>query len=343
MSFSQIIGQEEAKSLLINAIKTEKTSHAYIFSGPKGSGKMMLAEAFAQMLLCENPGDDACGQCHSCHQSISRNNPDIIYVSPEEGKASLSVDIVREQINNNIVIKPYSGKYKVYIVDEAEKMNQQAQNALLKTIEEPPAYAIIILLTTNHNSFLQTILSRCVTIQMKTISDEAIKSHLTQKFQIVDYQSEIVASFAQGNLGKAIELATSADFQEIKEKTLSLVKRVGAMDEYEISQAVGEIKDLRDRDKKGEGNLSQPFVGQILDLITLWYRDVLLYKATADDSLLIYKEDSYDIKQLADTCTYHGLNEIFDTIDHTRKRLSANVNFELTIMLLIVGLKENSK
>ena len=154
MSFSEIIGQEDAKSLLKNAVKTGNHSHAYIFSGEKGSGKMMLAEAFATMLQCENPGEDACLECHSCKQAISHNNPDIIYVRREEGKANISVDTVREQIVNDVDIKPYSNKYKIYIVEEAERMNPQAQNAILKTIEEPPEYGIIILMGNNPENIM---------------------------------------------------------------------------------------------------------------------------------------------------------------------------------------------
>ena len=348
MNFAEIIGQEDAKNLLKNAIKTGSTSHAYIFSGEQGSGKMMLAEAFAAMLQCENPNDDSCGECHSCIQAASRNNPDIIYVTREKGKANLSVDVIREQINNDIVIKPYSNKYKIYIVDEAEKMNQQAQNALLKTIEEPPAYAIIILLTTNHNAFLPTILSRCVTIQMKSIDSDLITKTLQEKYQIVDYQAEMVSTFAQGNLGRAIELATSEEFKEIKNRVVSLVKKAGKMDEAEIASEVSLIKSDRDRDKKEEKSNEEKqksisLIDQMLDLITLWFRDVLLYKATRDENLLIFKEDTYDVKAQSLDCTYSGLNQIFEVLTETRNRLNANVNFELTILLLIQAIKENTR
>lgn len=345
MSFSEIIGQEDAKSLLKNAVKTGNHSHAYIFSGEKGSGKMMLAEAFATMLQCENPGDDACGQCHSCKQAISHNNPDIIYVRREEGKANLSVDVVREQIVNDVEIKPYSNKYKIYIVEEAERMNPQAQNAILKTIEEPPEYAIIILLTANHNAFLQTILSRCVLIQMKSIDTESIKRILQSKYEIVDYQSQMVATFAQGNIGKAIALATDSSFNEVKDKVISLCKRAGRMEENQISDEVKSIKEANDSDKKAgdDGEKFQGFVEQMLDLITLWFRDVLLYKATLNDNLLLFKENSYDIQEQAQHCSYHGLNNIVDAIAEARARLNANVNFELTIMLLIESIKENTR
>lgn len=331
MNFADIVGQEDAKALLKNAIKAGSTSHAYIFSGEKGSGKRTLAEAFAAMLLCENPDEDSCGTCHSCKQAMSYNNPDIIYVNREEDKKILSVDVVREKINNDIVLKPYSGKYKVYIVPEAEKMNPQAQNAILKTIEEPPSYAIIILLTTNHNALLQTILSRCITIQMKPIETALIKKELTEKYQIVDYQSDIVASFAQGNLGKAIELARSEGFNEMKALVLSMTKKASRIDEYEISEIIKSF---------GEYKLN---MDQILDLITLWFKDVLLYKATMDETRLVFSEDIYEIKEQASSVSYPGLDNIFSAVAEASNRLNANVNFELVMELLILAIKENTR
>ena len=332
MSFNDIVGQKDAKELLKNAIKMGNVSHAYIISGEAGSGKKMLANAFAQMLLCENPTEhDACCQCHSCKQAMSFNNPDILYVNREDDKKQLGVDVIREKINNDVVIKPYSNKYKVYIVDEAEKMNQQAQNALLKTIEEPPEYAVIILLTANHNSFLQTILSRCVTITMKPIEDSLIKKTLQEKYSVVDYQSEIVASFAQGNLGKAISLTLDNSFNDMKADITRLIKKASKIDEYEVQDAV----------KLWATYKAQ--TDQILDLITLWFRDVLLYKATGQEIHLIFKEDLYDIKEQASNCSYSGLDAIFNAIDEARTRYNANVNYELMLELLILAIKENTK
>ena len=131
--FKDIVGNEQIIEHLQNAISMGKVSHAYIINGPQLSGKMMIAEAFARALQCEKEGTDGCGECKSCHQADDHNHPDIIYVSHEKPN-NISVDDIRTQLNNDIVIKPYSSKYKIYIVDEAEKMNQQAQNALLKTI-----------------------------------------------------------------------------------------------------------------------------------------------------------------------------------------------------------------
>ena len=134
-NFSNIIGHERIISYFKNAVTMDKVSHAYILNGPDRSGKMMLAEAFAAALQCENGGEEPCGSCRSCRQAEGRNQPDIIYVTHEKPN-TISVEDIRKQINNDMGIKPYSGPYKIYIINEGEKMTMQAQNALLKTLEE---------------------------------------------------------------------------------------------------------------------------------------------------------------------------------------------------------------
>ena len=134
-AFSDILGNEQVIGHLQNAIQMDKVSHAYILNAPQSAGKMMIAEAFASALQCEKKGVEPCGECHSCKQAASHNQPDIIYVQHEKPN-TIGVDDIRTQINQDIAVKPYSSPYKIYIVDEAEKMNVQAQNALLKTIEE---------------------------------------------------------------------------------------------------------------------------------------------------------------------------------------------------------------
>lgn len=328
MKFSEIIGQEENRTHLQNAIALGKVSHAYIISGEQDSGKRMLAEAFAQTLMCEEQGQDACTKCHSCHQAMGHNHPDIIFVTHEK-PATIGVDDIRHQINDTIAIKPYSSKYKIYIVDQAEKMNIQAQNALLKTIEEPPAYVVILLLTTNEAGFLPTILSRCVTLTMKPVAREKIQQALMEQYAIPDYQAKIVVAFAQGNVGKAIKLASSSDFNEMKDGMVQLVKRLSDIDLYEMTQAILQIKEYRLE------------ISDYLDFITLWFRDVLLYKATLDANLLIFRDEVYIIKDQAGRTSYQGLEDIISALDRAKVRLDANVNFELTMELLLLTIKEN--
>ncbi len=332
--FQDIVGHNKIIEHLKNAIKMDKVSHAYIINGEDNSGKMMLAEAFAMTLQCEEGGDEPCGVCRSCRQAKDRNQPDIIFIGQDEMMGdkktkSISVDEIRTMLNNDIVIKPYSSKYKVYIVDNAEKMNIQAQNALLKTIEEPPAYGVILLLTSNADSFLPTILSRCILLNIKTVEEEQIKKHLMKKYQVPDYKAEICASFAQGNVGKAIQLASSDSFNEMKMDVLSLVKKMEDIEIYELGHTIKNINGYKQN------------MEEYLDLLTLWYRDVLYMKATDDVNNLIFKDEVYDIKKQAAKKSYSGIEKILQALEQTRTRLKANVNFDLVIEMLLLAIKEN--
>lgn len=326
--FKDIVGNEQIIEHLQNAIVLGKVSHAYILNGPEKSGKMMIAEAFAMALQCEGEGEHPCLNCRSCRQAMDHNQPDIIYVSHEKPN-TIGVDDIRTQINNDIDIKPYSSRYKVYIVDEAQKMNQQAQNALLKTIEEPPAYAVILLLTTNADSFLQTILSRCITLNMKTVKAEVIRDYLMKQYKIPDYQADVCAAFSQGNVGKAIQLASSEDFGELKASVLQLMKRLDEIDVYEMTAAVKQISEYK------------LVVNDYFDLMTIWFRDVLYMKATNDVNGLIFKDEVYDIKKQAAKRSYQGIETILQALETAKVRLNANVNFDLVIELLLLTIKEN--
>ncbi len=326
--FSSIIGHEQIKEHLQNAISMDKVSHAYIFNGPDRSGKMMLAKSFAMALQCEKKGSDGCMECHSCKQALSGNQPDIIYLRHEKPN-TISVDDVRQQINNDIMVKPYASPYKIYIIDEAEKMNKQAQNALLKTIEEPPSYAVILLLTTNSDAFLPTILSRCVVLNLKVVADDVIRLFLTSACQVPDYKAKICTAFAQGNVGKAIQLAESEDFNEIKSLALSVLKRVRGMELPELAESVRQI-----------GNYKLE-INDLFDIMTIWYRDVLYYKATSDANSLIFKDEVHDIKSQASKSSYEGIENIIKALGKAKLRLSANVNFDLVMELLLHTIKEN--
>ncbi len=338
--FQDIIGHNQIVSHLKNAIRMDKISHAYILNGEDNSGKMMLAEAFAMTLQCEEHGEEPCLKCRSCKQAMEHNQPDIIYVTHEESKSkkktegnekptNISVDDIRTQLNNDIAIKPYSSKYKIYIIDNAEKMNIQAQNALLKTIEEPPAYGVVLLLTTNADAFLPTILSRCITLNLKSVNEELIKKHLMQHYHIPDYQADVCTSFAQGNVGRAIQLATSEEFNELKTNVLSLVRKVSDTEIYELNHIIKEINEY----KKS--------IEEYLDLMTFWYRDVLYVKATYDINNLIFKDEIYEIKKQAAKISYSGIENILQAIETARVRIKANVNFNLVIKMMLLTIKEN--
>lgn len=326
--FKDILGNENILEHFGKAMEHGKISHAYIVNGEKGMGKKSLAKAFAMTLLCQEGGKEPCMKCHSCIQALTNNNPDIIYVKHEKPNL-ISVDEIRTQLVNDVDLKPYSYKYKIYIVEDAQFMNVQAQNAMLKTIEEPPEYAIIMLLTTNLELMLQTVLSRCVTLNMQPLKHEVIKDYLMKKEKVVDYQAEIAASYAGGNLGKAINLATSAEFSEMLDEVTQLLRYIKDMQAYEVVAAVKRAADYKYT------------FNDYIDLMILWFRDVLLYKASMNVNDLIFKNELKTIKQHAANSSYNGIEEILKALDKAKLRLKSNVNFDITIELMFMTIRDN--
>ena len=326
--FKDVVGHKEIVQYIQNAVKQNKLSHAYILNGHRVSGKKLLSRLFAMTLQCETGQPEPCGECRSCMQTKNGNQPDIITVTHEK-PATISVDDIREQLNGDVMIKPYSSPYKIYIIPEADLMTPQAQNALLKTLEEPPEYAVIFLLTENADSLLPTIRSRCVMLKLRNIKDKLVKKYLMEQLQVPDYQAELCAAFAQGNIGRAVMLAKSEHFNEIKDEAIQLLKYI---DEMELHEIVGAIKQI------GKYKLE---VTDYLDILTIWYRDILLYKATKDVEGLVFGDQLTFIKKKASNSSYEGIETILTAIEKAKLRLKANVNFDLLMELLLLTIKEN--
>ena len=326
--FSDVLGHEQTIQHMKNAIRMNKVSHAYMINGEKGSGKKLLAGLFAQTLQCEAGGTEPCMQCRSCKQAESLNQPDIIRITHEKPN-TISVEDIREQLNGDIQIRPYSSPYKVYIIDEADKLSVQAQNALLKTIEEPPSYAVIFLLTENGGTLLPTIRSRCVLLDLKPVSSQIIKRYLMEDLEIPEYRADICIAFAQGNVGKAKRLALSDNFGEMLDHVLHVVKYISEME-------VGDL--IEDLKKISEYKME---INDYLDLLTIWYRDVLLFKATRDADSMIFSDELISIRKKASESSYEGLGQIIEALEKAKQRLKANVNFDLTMELLLLTMKEN--
>ena len=325
-SFTEIVGHEQIKEHMQAAIRDKKPFHAYLFQGEEGVGKEALARTFAAGLQCQSESaDKPCKECVSCRQMESGNQPDVIWVTRE--KASLGVDEIREQLCNTMDIKPFSSPYKIYLVPEAEKMTEAAQNALLKTIEEPPEYGIVILMTSNISALLPTIQSRCLTMEFRPLSTAVVESYVKEHCQVPDYQARASAAFAQGNLGKAMRYAKSEDFIERKDHIISLLRHVEQMD---LSEMLAVIKDLGTR--KDE-------VRDYIDLMVLRYRDVLLFKATKDINQLLFQDEASYISREASHRSYEKIEEILQAFEKAKVRLRANVNFDITMELMLLALK----
>ncbi len=327
--FRDIVGQEQLREHLENAIRMNTVSHAYIINGERDAGKEFIAKTFAMALQCDNRQDtEPCNDCFSCKQALGKNHPDIMFITHEK-PGTIGVDDIRRQINADVAIKPYRGPKKIYIMGEGEKMTVQAQNALLKTLEEPPEYAVILILTANVNSLLPTILSRCVVLNMKPVRDALIKKYLMESREIPDYKADICVAFARGNVGKARLLAGSEEFDKVKEEAITLLKYIKEMELNELVAAIKKITEYKFD------------VNDYLDILAIWYRDVLLFKATHDANHLIFREEIANIRKVADRSTYEGIELIIDALEKSKQRLNANVNFDLTMELLLLTIKEN--
>ena len=327
-SFKDVVGHKDILKYISSAVENNRVSHAYILNGERGSGKKMLANLFAMTLLCETGDNEPCGKCHSCKQAESGNHPDIIRVTHEKPN-SISVDDIRTQVNNTVDIKPYQGPYKVYIIPQADMMTPQAQNAILKTIEEPPSYAVFLLLTENAETLLPTINSRCVMLKLRNIKDTLIKKYLMENLEIPDYKADMCTAFAQGNMGRAIMLANSDHFNEIREEAVQLLKHINEM---ELNEIVAAVKNI---------SVYKLEITDYLDIIMILYRDVLLYKATKEIDKVVFKDQLQSIKEQARKSSYEGIELILESLEKAKARLKANVNFDLVMELLFLTIKEN--
>lgn len=325
--YEEIIGHDLIKDHLRLAVRENKVFHAYIFNGEDLAGKNMLAAVFAKSLVCEEGGETPCNHCKACHQFDSGSHPDVRYLV--RSKASIGVDDIREQINRDVVIRPYSSRYKVYVIDEAEKLTEEAQNALLKTIEEPPSYAVIMLLTNNVEKMYSTIRSRCVTLNLRSVDQELITRFLMEKQQVPDYRARTCSAYSQGNVGRAMQMASSERFSQMLEFVQRLVRGARDMKEFEIVQTAREMETF------------QEDIGDLLDLITLWYRDILAMKTTGDRELLVFGEEYRFIRQKADTVSAAGIGRVLEAVETARQRIRSNVNFHAAAEMLLLVIKEN--
>ena len=224
--FDKILGNDKIKKQLKQAVDLRKTSHSYLFLGISGIGKKMIAKDFSKMILCESE-DKYCNNCKSCIEFDSNNNPDFSIISPDG--TSIKIDQIR-QMQKKILEAPIISKNKVYIIDDADLMTIEAQNCLLKTLEEPPEFVTIILIGSKENSFLSTIKSRCTIIKFQEIENNQIRNYLNSNYGINNISEEMIDIFA-GSIGKAEALK---DKQELFSNIIEIIEKITILDLPEI-------------------------------------------------------------------------------------------------------------
>ena len=201
MSFLNIIGNSDAKDYLNKCIENKHILHSYLFVGAEGIGKLLVAKEFARKILCLEDSKDEC-TCKSCTCFNGKNHPDF-YLINDDGE-NIKIEVIRK-ITSKVIEKPIISKRKVYIINDFEKMTKEAQNCLLKTLEEPPEFVTIIIISSNENAILNTIKSRCMTIKFKNIDNDLLYDYLINDLGY-DNISEILLKSFGGSIGKALRL-----------------------------------------------------------------------------------------------------------------------------------------
>ncbi len=226
MDFKEIIGNQDVKEYLLNSIKQNNILHSYLFLGTEGIGKLLIAKEFAKKILCLNDTKEEC-TCKSCTCFNGRNHPDF-YLINESGE-NIKIDEIRS-LTEKVIEKPIVSNRKVYIINDCEKMTTEAQNCLLKTLEEPPEFAVIILISSNENLILNTIKSRCMSIKLKNIEEKELLEYAKSVLGYENISKNLLKSF-DGSIGKAIKLK---DFKEKYENIDILISNIYKKDLIEI-------------------------------------------------------------------------------------------------------------
>ena len=308
MYFEKIRGQRFAKKYLSNSIKSNMISHAYMFEGPSGVGKNTMArELTATLLEMEN----------------LFNSPDYIEITPDGN--SIKIAQIRK-LQSDILVKPYKS-YKIYVIDEAQKMTVEAQNALLKTLEEPPKYAIIILITNNKESLLDTIKSRCEIIKFTPIPLVEVADYLTQT-GVDKNRASLLANFSRGSMQKAIELSESEDFHIMRDEVQKYVETF-------LTGSMLDIMDIQSSIEKYKDNITN-----VLDLLVNYFRDIMMVKENVDSSMIINLDRLVFIKNMSTKITYSQLSKIIDIIEETKNKLRSNCNFNISIQVMTLNIYE---
>lgn len=326
-TFEEIRGNTPLVEQLRRSAASGRSSHAYLFLGGAGAGKRLIANTFAKALQCEGE-KRPCDSCKSCHAFNHDNHPDVIYFQPLKNGKTYTIEDVREQLLETVDLKPFQYEKKIYIIEKADTLNIQSQNALLKTLEEPPAHAVFLLLAERAEAFLPTILSRVVVMKIRPLSAETIADYLMQAGHLAE-ESHILSAYAQGRIGQALELVEDEGFREMRQDILGKLEALPSMSEgdaYLLAKDFEVYKnDLR-----------------FLDIMELWYRDLLTAKSLREEGYLIQRDKKDAIFRAAKEPAAL-LAKKAAAVRTARMRLAQNANFRLTMEVMLMDLKETDK
>ncbi len=327
MNTNNIIGQSPLIARMEQVLAGGRVVHAYLFEGPAGAGKKTMSGLFAKALLCEKSEDKPCHKCIPCKQYESGNHPDVLWVRRLQDKTAISVDQIRE-LQSEIKVKPFQEGRRICFIEEAHLMNQQAQNALLKTLEEPPSHTLFFLLADNTSSLLPTIISRCQLFRINSLSTEDIAMILNKRLSIGHEEASIYASLSQGNPGQALALAGDDEFRTLRELLINGMNDAG---NPKIMDLIGPFTEYKER------------VDDLFTILQLWIRDIIILRETGDFNLIINRDQSPLLRKQASYFTREALQVMIGSIEEARKRLKSNTNYQLTIEAMLSHFQGGAK
>ncbi len=327
MGFPQIIGHEPQKEFLRNSVRKNRISHAYLFSGPEGVGKKLVAIGFAKLINCsEGAVENLDCKCISCVKTEKGLNPDVL-VFGYPGEKTIKVDHVRQDIERLIHLAPYENPYKVFIIDGAQRMNFNAQNAFLKTLEEPPPNSVIILITTLADLLMPTIRSRCQSVVFQPLETEQVKSFL-EKEKPEGSDPELVSRISGGSISRALN--TDEEYLRKRTEYVDCVMAVDSKKPLTLFDSVERIQ----KDVKGGGPEE---LKTVFDILSTWLRDSVILKTSRE------KEEIVNTDLLEQLSKYSGKRDVselldkFTALEETMARISENnANVEVSLENLLL-------
>lgn len=318
----KIYGHKNILALFNKIVSSQKIANAYLFIGESGFGKEFMAKYFAMMINCKS-GSKPCLSCPSCIQMISGNHPDIFFIEPDG--ISIKVETLRNVVINNAYVKPYNSYKKIFIIKEAEKMTEQAQNSILKTLEEPPEYGLFILTSSKMEGLLPTIVSRCEIIRFTRESDEVIEEYLINEKKIDRSMAKKIASIANGNYGKA-NLLIDEGYSKVRSELGDILYNV-----------INQDKALRLESFKFFDE-NREMIDDIIDIMFSYLRDLIILKLLGSEECIINKDMSDKLRMLSTNLTGFKLNNIINEIEELAFNLKSNANYQLAIEKFLLNI-----
>jgi DNA polymerase-3 subunit delta' len=315
MKFVDFIGNEKIKEQLTFLQESGRLPHAIVIEGEQGLGKRTLAREIALNLFCKSEGDTPCRECPQCKKVLKHIHPDIYEYSASGGPRSFHVDVVRD-VKEDVFVQPNEADYKVYILGNCQGMNESAQNAILKILEEPPAYALFILTTTTKSALLETVLSRSVVISLEGVECSKAAEYICSKDDSVDFnQASNAVTVWNGNIGKAVESLSDGKLSKISSIANDISLALLSDKEYDLLKACSVFE--RDRET----------LIAVLGLLKTMFRDALLYTNGSD--ILSGQVDT--VKQLASRLNKEKLLRLIEVSDNIRILAEKNGNNAILI------------